>query len=303
MSRLTPVVLFVYNRAEHASRTLEALASCPEARRSDLFIYCDGPRNDSVRATVEATRRVARSASGFQSVRICEREENVGVFKNVVAGVNEVLDLYDRAIVLEDDIEVTPGFLAYMNAALDHYSSEQDVFSVTGYLYPVELNSSFPYDTFLFPRFCCWGWATWRDRWQRISWTRPDQGSFFRSRKEFWRFWRASNDLPEILLDLIGAKNDSWSILFNHAQIHEGGYCVYPTRSRVRNSGFDGTGTHAGHDSKFETETLKSDVSAGSQPLRFAGSFDSAYAEPLRRFFANSFRRRVRNLIRYGRFF
>lgn len=303
MSSLAPIVLFVYNRAEHASRTLKALAACPEAQQSELYVYCDGPRNESARAAVEATRKIVRSAPGFRRVKLIEREVNIGVYKNVVAGISEVFDRYDRAVVLEDDIEVTPDFLAYMNTALDHYSAEPVVFSVTGYLYPVELNPSFPHDTFLFPRFCCWGWATWRDRWLRVRWTSPDQGSFLRSRKEFWQFWRASNDLPEILLDLIEGKNDSWSILVNYAQVLEGGYCVYPTRSRVRNIGFDGTGTHAGRDRKFETETQQPGVPAGSQHLRFAGFFDSAYAEPLRKFFANTFRRRVRNMIRYGRFF
>mgnify|MGYP000338925091 CR=1 FL=1 len=41
----SPIVLFAYNRPTHTQRTLDALSSNPEAKESDLYIYCDGPKS------------------------------------------------------------------------------------------------------------------------------------------------------------------------------------------------------------------------------------------------------------------
>ena len=92
------------------------------------------------------------------------------------------------------------------------------------------------------------------------------------SRDVFRRFWNVSNDLPEIMLDLIDNKNNSWSILFNYWQMRNGGYCVYPTRSCALNIGFDGTGTHAGRKDKFRIpgNTLTT-TSRSSKALKFRG--------------------------------
>ena len=48
---------------------------------------------------------------GFKSQRMVERERNWGLARNVVDGVSAVVAERGRAIVLEDDIEVSPGFL------------------------------------------------------------------------------------------------------------------------------------------------------------------------------------------------
>ena len=44
---LAPIVLFVYNRPQHTLKTLEALMQNELAEKSELFIYCDGPKADA----------------------------------------------------------------------------------------------------------------------------------------------------------------------------------------------------------------------------------------------------------------
>ncbi len=295
-----PIALFVYKRAHHTAGTIAALSQCPEARESDLLVFADGPRNESERPAVEASRAVVANAEGFRSVHLTARERNVGLSKNLVSGVEEALSRSDQIIVLEDDIEVTPDFLTFMNAALEYYASRPEVFSISGYLYPVDLDPRFSFDTFLFSRFSCWGWATWRDRWNQIEWKKPGRAEFLRS-EEFWQIWRISNDLPEIMLDLIDGKNDSWAILFNLTQIRSNGYSVHPVQSLARNTGFDGTGTHA---RRLREPTPFAAVGLGSRSsFRFADTYDDGYVEPLRGYFAHRFRRKLKNLVMYGRYF
>ena len=85
-----PVVLFVYNRADHFEQTFAALSQCPEAGGTALYIFADGPKNEAGREKVEACRAAVRKAAAdcpFQSVQITEAPENRGLAASVIAGV------------------------------------------------------------------------------------------------------------------------------------------------------------------------------------------------------------------------
>jgi len=297
------IALFVYKRTVHTARTISALSKCPEASSSDLVVYSDGPRSEADSAAVHATRAIVRSVQGFRSLRVVEREKNLGLASNIVSGVTESFAHADRLIVLEDDIEVSPNFLAFMRAALDHYESRHDVWSISGYMYPVSLDPAYQFDSLLFSRFSCWGWATWRDRWHRVEWKKPDRGTFMGSRDAFWNFWKAANDLPEIMLDLIDGRNDSWSILFNYSQIGSQGFSVHPVRSLVRNIGFDETGTHTRRAQKSRKQVSPVEGTGRADHFGFADAYDELCTEPLRKFFSNRIPRKLKNLVRYGRYF
>lgn len=64
MNNLAPIILFVYNRPEHTLKTVEALAANSLAKDSDLFIFSDGPKNDSARPAVESVRQYVESIRG-----------------------------------------------------------------------------------------------------------------------------------------------------------------------------------------------------------------------------------------------
>ena len=46
-NEFAPVALFVYNRPQHTIKTIEALKNNYHASRSDLYIFSDGPKNNS----------------------------------------------------------------------------------------------------------------------------------------------------------------------------------------------------------------------------------------------------------------
>ena len=55
-----PVVVFVYNRPEHARRTLEALNNNYMVENTDLFIFSDGPKHNKDIKDVEAVNNYIR---------------------------------------------------------------------------------------------------------------------------------------------------------------------------------------------------------------------------------------------------
>ena len=59
-----PIVMFVYNRADHFTQTYEALAKCPEAKNSILYVFSDGAKNDNAKPQVEQVRQIAKEFAG-----------------------------------------------------------------------------------------------------------------------------------------------------------------------------------------------------------------------------------------------
>lgn len=299
-----PVVLFAYKRADHVNRTLEALARCPEAISTDLLAFCDGPKGEADAAAVEETRRTVKSARGFGSVEVVERDGNYGLARNVKEGLDEALGRgetsgrFDRAIVMEDDIVAGPRFLSFMNAALEAYRDDPCVFSASAYLYPLSLPAGYAFDTFFASRFSCWGWATWSDRWSKVERELPSKTDFLADRTFLRALSAASADLPEMLLDRIEGKNSSWSIEVALYCVQKGFKNIYPTMSQALNEGFDGTGTHC-----VPGDVDVPLVDCGDGPWRFAQNIDPKAEEALVSVFRNSAGRKFKNFIRYGKIF
>ena len=247
-----PVILFCYNRPVALRATIAALSACPEAPETDLFVFVDGPRREAERDKVNAVREVAESAGGFRSVCVQASEKNKGLGPSIIAGVSAVLEQYPSAIVLEDDLKVTPDFLTYMNEGLATYRDQPAVFSVCGYTNAVHMPDGYRFDAYACPRSSSWGWATWKDRWASVDW-QPTRESL---RKNACRFNRwGGSDCTKMLRDWMKGKNQSWAIRFCYAQFLQGKVSVFPVKSLVDpDAGFAGDGTNCHSYSRFKVE-------------------------------------------------
>ena len=166
---LSPIVLFVYNRPWHTEQTLNALKKNDLANESILYIYADGPKENAPADQIEnidEVRRIIREEKWCKEVFIIESEKNKGLADSIISGVTEVINRFDKIIVLEDDIVTTKGFLKYMNDALNLYEKEERIFHISGYMYPH--HQSLP-ETFFFNVPLCWGWATWKRAWKNFN--------------------------------------------------------------------------------------------------------------------------------------
>lgn len=242
MNNYSPIVLFVFSRPDHTQRTIDALSANVLASESDLIIYSDAARCDEEVINVTNVRRVIKSANGFRSVTIIERNINYGLARSIIEGVTDVCNHFDRAIVLEDDILTSPLFLAYMNSALDHYASEKKVWHVSGWNYPIDPTGLG--EMFFLRVMNCWGWATWSDRWLNF------EKNTERLINEFDRDMINRFDLDgsgvfwsQVLLNRKNKMN-TWAIYWYATIFRCGGLCLNPTVSYTKNIGHDGSGTH-----------------------------------------------------------
>ena len=252
-----PIALFVYNRPAHTRRTLESLSRNRGAEQSKLYIFADGLKDNASEqdaVKIESVRRLLREKEWCQEIEISEFDQNCGLAQSIIHGIDEVLKVHDRVIVLEDDIETSPGFLCYMNDALEMYEEQERVMQVSGFM--VRNLLSAPQTGFLRVS-TSWGWGTWQRAWKNF---RNDATNLL---EEVSQKGRADFDLDgfsfhfeELSRNVSGAL-ETWAVRWYASIFLNNGLCLYPRQSMVRNLGFDGSGTHCHNDKTNKFSKLK----------------------------------------------
>lgn len=239
---LAPIAIFAFKRPDHLRSTLTALQANPEFANSPVHVFCDGPRTVAEKADVLAARKVVR-AFAPQHAALIEREVNLGLDRSIISGVTELCDKYGRVIVIEDDLEVAPNFLAYMNAALNRYASEPEVMQISGYQFPVSLPG--PGSAIFLPYTTSWGWATWQRAWRHFDLAVPNL-TMLRDNAALRRAFDLDGSYPYIkmLNRSLERPFPNWDIVFYANVFSMHGVVLHPRVSLVRNNGFDGSGTN-----------------------------------------------------------
>lgn len=243
MSTLAPVVVFAYRRPDHLRNTLASLMRCAGFDRTPVIVYGDGPRDSGETGSVMATRELAQSMLG-ERAEYHFSEANLGLSRSVIGGVTEVVDRFGRAIVVEDDLELSPSFLTFMNHALDRYANDERVFQVSGYMFDVPQLKAAPSALFL-PLTVSWGWATWRRAWNQFD-PLASGWEALRTDRDLRRRFNLDEayDYATMLVRQMEGLRNSWAVRWYWTVFKANGLVLFPPVSLVRNTGFDGSGTH-----------------------------------------------------------
>ncbi|MCY6412413.1 glycosyltransferase [Acinetobacter sp. VNH17] len=255
MSKLSPIVIFTYNRPWHTRQTVEALQKNELAQQSDLIIYSDAPKDSMVTDEVQQVRDYLKTISGFKSIRIFEKEENWGLAKSIISGVTEIVNIYGKVIVLEDDMITSPYFLNYMNDALNRYESYERVFGITGFAYPVDYHN-LP-NAYFMKDEGCWGWATWNRAWKFFEKDTNNLINTFTPNmiKEF-NFDDTNNFWTQVLLNQQG-KINTWAIYWYATVFLNDGLFLHPKETFIKNIGHDGSGVHCDKTNEFDSPFIQ----------------------------------------------
>ena len=239
-----PILLFTYNRLSHTQRCVEALSQNQGISESELFIYSDGAKDASQKASVMEVRNYLHTIQGFKHITIIEREENWGLARNIIDGVTTQVNKYGRVIVLEDDLIVAPYFLQFMNDALETYKDEPKV----GHIQACDFtqDTSLP-DTFLIKWTGSWGWGTWDRAWKHFNPNGKELLQKLEAQKLTHTFdFNGKYGFTRMLRRQIEGKNNSWAIRWNASLFLANILSLNVGRSLVQNEGFDGSGTNCG---------------------------------------------------------
>ncbi len=294
-SKLAPIVLFAYNRLVHLQQTVEALLKNPLADQSLLYIFSDAAKNDDAQEVVKQVRAYIHQIKGFKEIIIEEQSSNLGLAPSVIKGVSTVLNQHQKAIILEDDMVCSQNFLQFMNDCLDFYQNQPEIFSISGYIYPIEVPPTYSDDVFIFPRASSWGWATWLDRWEKVDWDMKDFPSFIKNKRAQKDFNQGGEDLTPMLIKQHKNLISSWAVRWCYTHYIKQGYCLFPVKSKIHNIGTDKSGQHSPKTTKYDAQ-----LSESSYKLTKQLSPSPKIYQNLQEFFKLSLIRKTINYFKFG---
>jgi hypothetical protein len=103
----------------------------------------------------------------------------------------------------------------------------------------------YPDDIYFSRRISSWGWATWKDRWDKAEWDMRWFGENMKDRAFLRDCSRLGDDFLEMLRYQGEGQFSSWAVRWNLTCLKNKAFCVYPRRSLVRNIGLDDSGVHS----------------------------------------------------------
>ena len=244
---ISPIIIFTYNRLDHLNTLIRSLKKNPLFEKSKVLVFSDGPKNEIDKKKIEKIRVYLKKKLISRNCEIIERPSNYGLSKNIIDGINHTFKKYDKIIILEDDLEVSPFFLNYMNDALDLYANSKNVSSISGYMYPIE-PTKFSSNYFFLKIIESWGWGTWKRAWNNFEKDSLILKKQIDEKKLANQFNFGSGiSYYKMLEDNINGLNDSWAVRWYASTFLKNMYTLFPSKSFVNNIGIDNSGENCNY--------------------------------------------------------
>jgi hypothetical protein len=250
-----PVLFIPFARPEYARKTFDAIKAAKPRR---LYVYLDKGREgfpEEIRRNSEIRDFMINEINWECDLFTNFNEENFGPYKAIICAIDWIFEHEQYAIILEEDVVPTNAFFDFCSKLLPMYKNESRVWFISGTNNLEEFNPN-GYD-FLFTRTAnMWGFATWKDRWDKIvrhdfpfeemkkygvhlQYAVPKKKVNFlmRSDEKAFNFIRSNGQYP------------CWDLIFNLNLTKEGAFGIIPARNLVSNIGV--VGHHANGASVF----------------------------------------------------
>ena len=246
-----PVLFLVFNRPEKTKQIFDRIRS---VKPKYFYIAADGPRanKEGESDLCNEVRDIIGKIDWDCEVKYLLRNENLGCSKAIVSAIDWFFENEEQGIILEDDCLPDPSFFSYCNELLFKYKDNKEVMIISG----TNLGNSFGSDSYFFSRYGqIWGWATWRDAWNKYERTiiTNDKSLKFRSRQEK-SFW--NKNFTNVIWDVQWAIYSVWK---------NSGIAVIPNKNLVSNIGFGLDATYYTDENSINSNI---ELSAMSFPLR-----------------------------------
>ena len=253
-----PVAVFGYNRPKHLALSLKFLQKAIKGREIAVRCFIDGPKVQS--EDIQKVEEVNKVAQGFKNsfsdFEIIKSKSNQGLANSILSGIDSIFLNNDSVVVLEDDILISADCIDYFDFFLNEYSEAMEVFSISSYN-PADPGKllNYKYDIFSTYRMQCWGWATWKDRWEKVDWHVKDFKKLIKDKQLLLRYEEdVGLDSLERLKQWKLCNLDVWATRFVLGHVLNDAKCICPVLSHSANIGRDGSGTHCGNNNVMNLE-------------------------------------------------
>jgi hypothetical protein len=293
-----PVLVSVLDRNIHFQNCITSLSKNPLANQTHLFIALDAPFAEKHIAGHAKVLTFIESIKGFKEVTLFKRESNMGSSENQFLAMQFIFAKYDRLIFTEDDNVFSPNFLDFINQGLELFKDREDIFAVTGHNYKVDIPESYPGNYYIWPGFDAWGVGLWKEKWYKVDFTvKNKQLDALKPTKILKLNSIAGHYVPALFqLAKFGILHDDFAIDLH--LVENKMYSVFPTISKVRNTGLDGSGENGGLSGMYQDQHI--DKNANIQlSLDIGAKPNKAIFRILKKHFRTPNKRKIKLLFRY----
>lgn len=305
MDNFAPVLIPTLNRNVHFKRCVDSLSVCTNAIETELYIALDYPLNSFHHDGYNKILNFIEGITGFKQVHLIKRKVNYGSQKNYLDAINLIFKKYDRCIFSEDDNYFSPNFLDYINKGLHKYKDRNDIFAICGYNFPINMPTSYNKKIYLWRGLSAWGYGIWRDRWEKIRFDVDSDSSVTRVRsflsdtKNIHKLEQVAGHYFPTVLKMVNTQFNIIEPLVVMYLVKNELLCVFPTISKVRNYGHDGSGEHCNAIKYDMFSRQRIDVSNKFEYDEFVEIKDENIYRELKKHFKRSWKADIKTLLMY----
>lgn len=236
-----PVVIFAYKRVSSLKTILTKVAT---AGARKIYIFVDGPHTASdKRAVNTVTQLVQEFQTNHHELELITtfHAQNVGLKRNIIAGLDKVFEHEIAALILEDDCLPHPDFFRYADILLTRYQHTERIMGINGTtVAPLKEGESYTFTRY--PQV--WGWATWARAWHVYDREARLLGDrrWPSLKRQLWPhsllrwYWQHLAFLAQV------GQIRTWDIQWSLTVFGCDGLMVSPAVNLIQNVGFDGQG-------------------------------------------------------------
>lgn len=230
---ISPILLITFNRLEYTKKTFEPIRRAKPPR---LYLASDGPREhvQGEDKTVQEIRDWLLNNVDWECevyTRFLDKNSG-GCEQGVTGAVTWFFSREKEGIVLEDDCVASSSFFVFCDELLERYREDKRIWHITGSSgnFIRYTNESYYFSKIM----CCWGWASWADRWQYFKLDISDYDEKY--------ILNLSDNMAvrNVWSDMLAyqkRKSPTWDYAWAFLIIQHNGLCAVPYKNLVSNIG------------------------------------------------------------------
>ena len=209
----TPLLLLIFNRPKETEILIKRLSIFKPKK---IYVFSDGPRTHSLTDNINCrkSKSIIEKISWKCEIKKNYQKKNLGLKKAISKGISWFFQNEKRGLILEDDCIPNRDFFEFCTWGLKKFNNDSKVGSITGNNFlnnQVKIKNSYYFSKYAH----CWGWATWRNRWE-----------LYDKNIKFWNKWRKSKNFESIFNSKLEKKY--WIKIFDNVKENNINSWAYP---------------------------------------------------------------------------